>query len=215
MVSTRLKIHAFFWTRNNGGAVLPVGETRRSADFYVSADLTRPSERRLQAGKNCVFRHLSLRFPLHFWPFLVMRPLSAHTITTRMDTRPERTRPRHAAGRTVVACRKTRYLQCNGSVLAAALALCRVAARSGLTRRPTAHSRCRGLASGAMPLPHAQVCRCILPARPISCQIRSRFERGCQKSRAQARRRRLKKNPFSAPQAMKFLRAIPYETPCA
>ena len=40
----------FFWTRNNGGAVLAVGETRPAADFYVYADLTRPSERRLQAG---------------------------------------------------------------------------------------------------------------------------------------------------------------------
>ena len=41
----------FFWTRNSSGAVLPVGETRPTADFYVSADLTRTSERRLQAGK--------------------------------------------------------------------------------------------------------------------------------------------------------------------
>ena len=41
----------FFWTRNSSGAVLAVGETRPAADFYVSADLTRNSERRLQAGK--------------------------------------------------------------------------------------------------------------------------------------------------------------------
>ena len=51
----------FFWTRNNGGAVLPVGETRRSADFHVSADLTRTSERRLQAGKFLGFEVLRLR----------------------------------------------------------------------------------------------------------------------------------------------------------
>ena len=52
----------FFWTRNNGGAVLPVGETRRSADFYVSADLTRPSERRLQADFFLRFEELRSRF---------------------------------------------------------------------------------------------------------------------------------------------------------
>ena len=46
----KAKTH-FFWTRNSSGAVLPVGETRLMADFYVSADLTRTSERRLQAGK--------------------------------------------------------------------------------------------------------------------------------------------------------------------
>ena len=39
----------FFGTRNSSGAVLAVGETRPATDFYVSADLTRTSERRLQS----------------------------------------------------------------------------------------------------------------------------------------------------------------------
>ena len=56
-----LTSHAFFGPGNNGGAVLPVGETRRSADFYVSADLTRPSERRLQAEKKMRFEELRSR----------------------------------------------------------------------------------------------------------------------------------------------------------
>ena len=59
----------FFWTRNNGGAVLPVGETRRSADFHVSADLTRTSERRLQAEKKMRFEELRSRFPYEFQTF--------------------------------------------------------------------------------------------------------------------------------------------------
>ena len=44
-------------------AVLPVGETWPTADFYVSADLTRTSERRLQAGKLLGFEVLRSRFP--------------------------------------------------------------------------------------------------------------------------------------------------------
>ena len=55
--------------RNNGGAVLPVGETRRSADFHVSADLTRTSERRLQAEKKLRFEELRSRFPYEFQTF--------------------------------------------------------------------------------------------------------------------------------------------------
>ena len=55
----------------------------------------------------------------------------------------------------MVACRKTRYLQCNGSVLAAALALCRVAARSGLTRT-----------HGLLSVPWAGLGRHALAARP-------------------------------------------------
>jgi hypothetical protein len=84
---------------------LPVGETRRSADFYVSADLTRPSERRLRAGKNRVFRHLTLRFPLHFWPFSCHAERHASSVSRltpsrRAWTHVPRGRPRHAAGRT-------------------------------------------------------------------------------------------------------------------
>ena len=59
------------WTRNNGGAVLPVGETRRSADFYVSADLTRTSERRLQAEKKLRFEELNHAF---FGPGTTVEP---------------------------------------------------------------------------------------------------------------------------------------------
>ena len=47
---------------------MAVGETRPAADFYVSADLTRTSERRLQAGKNCVLRSSDRDFPIHFGP---------------------------------------------------------------------------------------------------------------------------------------------------
>jgi hypothetical protein len=46
---------------------LPVGETRRSVDFYVSADLTRPSERRLQAGFFLSIEELRSRFPHTVW----------------------------------------------------------------------------------------------------------------------------------------------------
>ena len=60
-------ISRFFWTRNSSGPVLPVGETRPSADFYVSADLTRTSERRLQARKNWGNEKLTSRFPYTFW----------------------------------------------------------------------------------------------------------------------------------------------------
>ena len=48
---------------------MPVGETRRSADFYVSADLTRTSERRLQAEKKLRFEELRSRFPYEFQTF--------------------------------------------------------------------------------------------------------------------------------------------------
>ena len=48
---------------------MPVGETRRSADFHVSADLTRTSERRLQAEKNLRFEELRSRFPYEFQTF--------------------------------------------------------------------------------------------------------------------------------------------------
>jgi len=53
----------FFWTRNSSGAVLAVGETRPAADFYVSADLTRTSERRLQAGIFWVLSSSDRDFP--------------------------------------------------------------------------------------------------------------------------------------------------------
>ena len=46
---------------------MPVGETRPTADFYVSADLTRTSERRLQAGKILGFEVLSSRFPYYIF----------------------------------------------------------------------------------------------------------------------------------------------------
>ena len=48
---------------------MPVGETRRSADFHVSADLTRTSERRLQAEKKLRFEELRSRFPYEFQTF--------------------------------------------------------------------------------------------------------------------------------------------------
>ena len=84
----------FFLTRNNDGAVLPAGETRRSADFYVSADLTRPSERRLQAGKNRVFRHLSNCAFLYIFGLFLSCVLSRLTPSRRAWTHVPRGRAR-------------------------------------------------------------------------------------------------------------------------
>jgi len=65
---------------------LPVGETRRSVDFYVSAVLTRPSERRLQAGKILSFEELKDRdFPIHIGPSGRKAAGRSHTAQSRVS----------------------------------------------------------------------------------------------------------------------------------
>ena len=133
---------------------MPVGETRPTADFYVSADLTRTSKRRLQAGNFLSFEELRSRFSYTFWS-----AGRSHTVESRVITHSTTQQIRHAA---------SVHSGLDGSRGCACYVCRRRESTCGSTLRLDPETRgqpavpCRGPASGILPLPRA--CCCCSPS---------------------------------------------------
>ena len=113
----------------------------------MSADLTRTSERRLQAGKILGFEVLSSRFPYYIFGLKSGRTQDA--ITDSMAHVHGTARQLPAASMAVAAV----------PLMLAAAEKVPAAARSGLTRRPAVQCP-----SGILPLPRACSCGCCSPS---------------------------------------------------